>query len=248
MKLGVICATIAGLLLNQQVLAADIRVLAAGATKEIVVDLIPSFEQASGNKITTTWTGSAGIKQRMSAGEAYDVVIVGAPVIDAFIKQGSMVAGSRVDLMKSAMGVAVRAGKPKPDIGSLDGLKASLLGVSTIGYSTGPSGDHLIQLLERMGITDQIKPKLRQVPTGGRIGTTIAHGEVEIGFQQASELIHEPGVDYVGPLPAGLQLITVYSAGIHSGANEAEAGRAFIKHLTGPAAPPIIRAHGMEPG
>ena len=196
----------------------------------------------------TTWSGTADIKKRMAAGEVYDVVIVGAPDIDAFIKLGKMVAGSRTDLMKSGVGVAVRAGAPKPDISSSEALKQTLLAAKSIGYSTGPSGDYVVSLIERMGIADQIKSKLKQVPSGARIGSIITSDEAEIGFQQISELIHAPGVDYVGPLPADVQKITVYSAGIHSGATQPKAAKELVKGLTGPVAAPVIKKHGMEPG
>jgi molybdate transport system substrate-binding protein len=159
-----------------------------------------------------------------------------------------MAAGSRKDLMKSGVGVAVRAGAPKPDIGSSEALKKTLLAAKSIGYSTGPSGIHVVGLIERMGITDQVKSKLKQTPSGVRIGTIIASGEAEIGFQQVSELIHEPGIDYLGPLPADVQKITVYSAGIHSEAKQPDAAKELIKVFTVPAAAAVIKMHGMEPG
>ncbi len=222
--------------------------LASGATKEAIVELIPQFEKSSGHKVVPTWTGSANIKKRIVSGEVYDLVIVGGPVIDAFIQQGKLVPGSRADLMKSGVGVAVRAGGPKPDIGSSEALKKTMLAAKSIGYSTGPSGDHVVSLSERMGIADQIKSKLKQVPSGVRIGSIIVSGEAEIGFQQISELIHAPGLDYIGPLPSDVQKITVFSAGIHSGAKQPEAAKALVKSLTAPAAATVIKNHGMEPG
>jgi molybdate transport system substrate-binding protein len=228
--------------------ASEITLLSVGAAEEIIVELIPQFEKSSGHKVVTTWTGSANIKKRIAAGEVYDLVIVSGPVIDAFIKEGKIAPGSRTDLMKSGVGVAVRAGAPKPDIESSEALKRTLIAAKTIGYSSGPSGDHIVALVERMGITDQIKPKLKQVPSGARIGTMIVNGDVEIGFQQISELIHAPGLDYLGPLPSDVQKITVYSAGIHSGAKQPEAAKALVKALTAPAAAPVIKQHGMEPG
>jgi molybdate transport system substrate-binding protein len=188
------------------------------------------------------------IKKRIAAGEVYDVVIASGPSIDAFIKQGKIVSESRTDVMKSAVGAAVRAGASKPDIGSSDSLKQTLLTAKSIGYSTGPSGEHIINLVERMGIAEQVKPKLKQVPSGARIGTLIASGEVEIGFQQVSELIHDPSIDYLGPLPEEIGMITVFTGGIHSTAREPEQGKALMKHLTAPAAAASIKAHGMEPG
>ncbi len=248
MKLRFLVAATAILFLSYAASAAEIKVLAAGATKEVYLDLVPQFEQSSGHKVITTWTGTANIKKRMAADEIFDVVIVGAPEIDAFIQQGKMMAGSRIDLMKSGVGVGVRAGAPKPDISSSEALKKTLLAAKSIGYSTGPSGIYVMSLFERMGIADQIKSKLKQVPSGVRIGTFITSGEAEIGFQQVGELIHAPGVDYIGPLPADVQKITVYSAGIHSGAKQPAAAKELVKVLTGPAAASVIKKYGMEPG
>ena len=249
MKSGtILAAAAAALLLPTLSSAVEIRVLASGATRDAYVEAVPQFEKATGHTVVTTWTGSANIKKRIAAGEVYDLVIVGAPVIDAFVQQGKVVAGSRVDLMKSGVGVGVRAGASRPDISSSGNLKKAVLEAKSIGYSTGPSGDYVIKLLERMGIADQVRPKLKQVPSGERIGTFISSGEAEIGFQQVSELIDAPGVDYLGPLPPEVQQTTVFSAGIHSGAKEAKAAKELVEFLTGPAAASAIRKHGMEPG
>jgi len=237
-----------GAVMSSAASAAEIKVLASGATKEACLDLIPAFEKISGHKVVATWAGTVDIKKRMAAGDVYDVVVVAAPEIDAFTKQGKIVEGTQANLMKSSIGVAVRAGATKPDIGSGEALKKTLLAAKSVGYSTGPSGVYMQTLFDRMGITEQVKPKLRQVPPGERIGTVIAKGEVEIGFQQVSELIHEPGIDYLGPLPADVNKVTVFTAGIHTGSREAAAARAFIQYLTSPAAAPAIKHHGMEPG
>ncbi len=227
--------------------AAEITVLAVGATKEIIVELVPPFEKHSGHKVSITWTGSANIKKRIAAGEVYDLVIVDGPLIDAFSNGGKVANGSRTDLMKSGVGAAVRAGAPKFDISSSEALKKTLLAAKSIGYSSGSSGTYMVSLVERMGIADQVKPKMKQVSSGARIGTMIESGEVDIGFQQISELIHEKGVDYLGPLPADIQKITIYSAGLHSGAKEPEAAKALIRALTAPEAASAIKQHGMEP-
>lgn len=248
MKLGIILAATATILVPNLVSAAEIKVLASGATKEAYVELVPDFEKSSGHRVVTTWTGSANIKKQIAAGEVYDLVIVGGPEIDSFIQEGKVVPGSRVDLMKSGVGAGVRAGAPKPDISSSEALKKTLLAAKSIGYSTGPSGDYVVSLLDRMGIADQVKPKLKQVPSGARIATFITSGEAEIGFQQISELIHAPGVDYVGPLPPDVQKITVFSSGIHSAAKQPEAAKELVKFLTAPPAASVIKKHGMEPG
>jgi len=248
MKLALIVAAAATLLLSGMARAAEINVLASGATKEAYLDLVPQFEKSSEHKVVTTWSGTVDIKKRIAAGEVYDLIIVAGPEIDAFTQQGKIVPGSRVDLMKSGVGIAVRAGAPKPDISSSEALKKTLLAAKSIGYSTGPSGVYVASLFERMGIADQIKLKLNQTSSGVAVGSIIANGEAEIGFQQVSELIHFPGVDYIGPLPADVQKTTVFSAGIHSGAKQPEATKALVKFLTSPAAAPVIEKHGMEPG
>lgn len=248
MKLAIVLAAAASLLPPITASAAEIRVLASGATRDGYAELIPDFEKSSGNKVITTFTGSANIKKQIAAGEVYDLVIAGGSVIDAFINEGRVVAGSRVDLMKSGIGVAVRAGAPRPDISSSRALKDAVLAASSIGYSTGPSGDYMVSLFDRMGVADQVKPKLKQVPSGERIGAFITSGQAEIGFQQISELMESPGVDYLGPLPSDVQKITVFSSGIHSKAKEPEAARALVRFLASPAASSAIKKHGMEPG
>jgi molybdate transport system substrate-binding protein len=248
MKIGVIAIGAASLLLSQAGNAAEIKVLASGAIKEAYLELIPQFEKASEHKVVTTWAGTVDIKKRMAAGEVFDLVIVASPELEAFIQEGKMVAGSRADLVRSGVGVAVRAGAPKPDIGSAEALKKALLAAKSIGYSTGPSGVYLASLFERMGIADAVKPKLKQTQPGVLVGSIIASGEAEIGFQQVSELIHVPGIDFIGPLPADVQKITVFSAGIHSGAKEPEAAKGLVKFLTAPAAAPVFKKHGLEPG
>ncbi|MGY3492786.1 MULTISPECIES: molybdate ABC transporter substrate-binding protein [unclassified Bradyrhizobium] len=248
MKSGFIVATAVFLLVSGAASAAEIKVLASGATKEIINEILPAFEKDSGHKVAITFAGTANIKRHIAAGETYDLVIVGAPVIDAFAQQGKIASGTRTDLMKSGVGVAVRAGASKPDIGSSEALKKTLLAAKSIGYSSGPSGDHVLNLVERMGIADQVKSKMKQVPSGSRISTMIESGEAEIGFQQISELIHEKGIDYLGPLPSELQKITVFSAGLHTGAKEPEAAKALVKALTAPNAATVIKAYGMEPG
>jgi molybdate transport system substrate-binding protein len=241
-------AATAALFVANSASAAEIKVLASGATKEAYLELVPQFEKASGHKIVTTWAGTVDIKKRIAAGEAFDLIVVAGPEIDELIKQGKMATGSRVDLMKSGVGAAVRAGAPKPDISSAEALKKAVLAAKTVGYSTGPSGVYMEALFERMGIAAQIKPKLKQTPPGVLIGTIIASGEAEIGFQQVSELIHVSGIDFIGPLSADVQKITVFSSGIHANAKEPDAAKALVKFITAPAAAPVIKKHGMEPG
>jgi molybdate transport system substrate-binding protein len=247
MQLVFALAAIVGLLMGAEASAAEIKVLASPASREAFFELISAFESATGHKVVVTWSGTKDIKKQIAAGEVYDIVVVARPELDEMVKGGRIVPTSVTDVVKSRVGAAVRAGHPKPDIGSADALKKTLLSVGSIGYSSGPSGDHMAELFKRMGIADQIKGKLKQTPPGVRIATVIVSGEVELGFQQVSELTHEPGIDYIGPLPDEVQKITVFSGGIHTKASDPQAASAFLKHLTSPAAAPVIRKHGLEP-
>jgi molybdate transport system substrate-binding protein len=228
--------------------AAEIKVLSTQATEEAYRELVPQFEQTSRHKVTTVFTGTLDANKRLAAGESYDLLIMSAPSIDEHIKSGKVAAGSRVDLAKSGVGVGVKAGAPKPDISTTDALKKTLLAAKSIGYSTGPSGVYMIGLFQRLGIADEIKPKLKQTPTGVFVGNIIANGEAEIGFQQVSELSHFAGVDYVGPLPADVQRFTMFSSGIMAGAKEADAAKALVKFITSPTAAGAFKKRGMEPG
>jgi len=234
-------------LLSAAVGATEIHVISTQATQEAYLELVAQFEKASGHKVTTLFNGTLNVQRRLAGGEPYDLIIMAGPAIDEQIKRGHALAGSRVDLAKSGTGVAVRKGAPKPDIASADALKKTLLAAKSIGYSTGPSGLYMLSVFEKLGIAEQVKGKLKQTPSGVFVGTLIANGEAEVGFQQISELVHFQGIDYVGPLPGELQRMTVFSAGIHSGARQGDAARALVKFLTAPAAAPVIRKHGLEP-
>jgi molybdate transport system substrate-binding protein len=228
--------------------AVEIRVLSTQAPEQAYRELAPQFEKASGHTVTTVFTGTLDVQKRIAAGEAYDLIIMAGPAIDDFIKSGKIVPGSRVDIARSGVGVAVRAGAPKPDIGTAEAVKKALLDAKSIGYSTGPSGVYLTGLFQRLGVADQIKGKLKQTPTGVFVGNIVADGTAEIGFQQVSELAHFPGVDFVGPLPAEIQEITVFSAGIQVGAKQVDAAKDWVKFLTAPAAASAFKSKGLEPG
>ena len=228
--------------------ADEIRVMASNAFKEAYLELVPRFEQASKHKVVTSFVGSVDIMKRMKAGEGTDLLILARSAVDELIGLGKVVPGSRVDLAKSGVGVAVRAGAPKPDISSGDALKRALLAAKSIGYSSGPSGAYLAGLFQRMGIADDLKPKIRQTPPGVAVGDLIARGEAEIGFQQVSELLSIKGIDFIGPLPPEVQQITVFSAGLHVAARDPAAAKALVEFLSSPASVPAIRKTGMEPG
>jgi molybdate transport system substrate-binding protein len=248
MKSGIITAAAGALLFSGVANAAEIKVLSTQATEQPYRELVPQFEQASGHKVTTVFTGTLDVNKRLAAGETYDLLIMSGASIDEHIKGGKVVPGSRVDLAKSGVAVAVRAGAPKPDISTPEALKKTLLAAKSIGYSTGPSGNYVIGMFQRMGIADEIKPKLKQTPTGVFVASIIANGEAELGFQQVSELIAAPRVEYVGLLPADIQHMTVFSSGIPVGTKEVEGGPGIgqVHHRAGSRGGPQEDGHGAR--
>jgi len=231
--------------------ADEIRVMTSGAFTAAYLELVPRFEQTTRHLVVTVFGGSMGngpetIPNRLQRGEPADVVILAASALDELIKQGKVVPGSRVDLVRSAIGMAVRAGAPKPDISSVAALTETLLRAKSIAYSASASGVYLsTELFQRLGIADRILPKSRNAQ-GERVGALVARGDAEIGFQQISELLPEPGIDYVGPLPSEVQRVTVFSAGIAAGARHPEAARALVRFLAAKEATTIIEKTGLE--
>lgn len=243
-----ITAGVAALLTATSVEAAEIKVLSTQATEQSYRELVPQFERASGHKVTTIFTGTLDADKRLAAGETYDLLIMSSPSIDEHLKDGKLVPGSRVDLAKSGVAVGVKAGAKKPNISTVDALKKTILTAQSIGYSTGPSGVIIMRLFEKLGVLDQVKPKLKQAVSGEFVGSILAKGAVEIGFQQVSELSQFEGVDYVGPLPAEVQEYTTFSSGVMKGAKAEEPARALVRFLTSKDAAPVYRKRGMEPG
>ncbi len=232
--------------------AVEIRAVSSGGFKAALLALVPAFERESGHKVAIEWGSSLGnaptsIPSRLQRGDPLDLAILSGDALDGLIAQGRIVGGSRVDLARSGIGVAVRAGASRPDIGSVDAFKRALRQARSIAHSSSASGVYLESLLQRLGITAELAPKIRRVE-GEPVGQVVARGEAEIGLQQVSELLPVAGIDYVGPLPADIQEITVFAAGIPVGAPHPEAARALIEFLAAPAAAPIIRMCGMEPG
>jgi molybdate transport system substrate-binding protein len=232
--------------------ADEIKVMTSGAFTAAYLKLAPRFEVSTHHKIVTAFGASMGdapgsIPSRLQRGEPADVVILAAPALDNLIQQGKVVSGSRVDLVRSAIGIAVRAGAPKPDIGSVDALKRTLLEAKSIAYSDSASGVYLShEMFQRLGIAEQIMGKCKRI-ANEPVGAVVARGDTEIGFQQISELLPVPGIDYVGPLPPELQKVTVFAAGVASGAKNPDAARALIKFLASPAAARAITDSGLEP-
>jgi molybdate transport system substrate-binding protein len=222
----------------------EIKVMLSAAFKEAYLELVPQFERASGHKVENLWVPSVQMMSRLKGGESVDLVILSAASLDELRKAGLI--SDRTDLARSGIGVAVKSGARKPDISSGEAVKRAVLAARGIAYSTGPSGIYLMGLFQRMGIAESIKSKVKQVQ-GEPAGGVVARGEAEIAFQQVSELLPVPGIDFVGPLPADIQQITVFSAGLHGAAKQPDAARALVRFLTAPAAAPVIRKKGMEP-
>jgi molybdate transport system substrate-binding protein len=215
--------------------------------KESVTDIAARFERETGHRVVFVWGGSEALARRVADGEAFDVVVNTAAGIDRFAADGRVVAGSRTDFARSAIGVAVRAGLPRPDVSSVDALRQALLQARSVAISSGASGRYLEQLFERLGVAEPVRTKLRQPPSGAQIGELLARGEADLGFQQVTELLHAKGIDYLGPLPDEVQNHTVWSAGVHAAAPDADAARAFLRALAAPASGAALRATGLEP-
>jgi molybdate transport system substrate-binding protein len=230
--------------------ADDVRVMTSGAFTAALVELTPAFERATGHHIVvgaTTSTGPDSVQNRLQRGEPVDVIIMSDTALDGFIKDGRLVAATRVDLVRSAIGMAVRAGAPRPDVSSIDAFKRALLQAKSIAYSASVSGIYLsTELFQRLGIADQVLPKSRRIE-GERVGTVVARGDAEVGFQQISELLPVPGIELVGPLPPEVQRLTVFSAAIATSAGAPDAARALLAFFTSPEAAPIIKRTGLEP-
>jgi molybdate transport system substrate-binding protein len=244
--LGCVLATAAG------IRAEEITVVTSGAFTAAYLELASEYEHATHDKLVTEFGPSMGtthnaIPIRLERGEAIDVVIMALPALDALIKQGKVRADSRVDLVKSYIGMAVKAGAPKPDISTVEALKRTLLAAKSIGYSDSASGVYLsTELFPKLGIAGQIKDKARKIEADP-VGGFVANGEVEIGFQQISELRPVKGIDIVGELPPGAQRVTVFAAGIPSTSKNPKAARALIQWLASPATYAVIRKSGLEP-
>ena len=243
---------ISALLLTVTASAAEVRVMISGGLTAAYKALVPEFERLTGHKVLTAYGPSMGtttnaIPVRLERGEAADVLIMVGYALDNLAKEGKVISDSRVELVKSPIGVAVKSGTPKPDISNADALRRALLAVKTVAYSDSASGVYVsTEMFGKLGITDAMKDKARKIPATP-VGEIVARGDAEIGFQQVSELKPVEGIDIVGPLPDELQKITVFSAGIASVSKEPDAGKALIRFLASPAARGEIVKSGMDP-
>src|SRR4029078_42985 len=217
------------------------------AIKAVYLELAPAFQRQSKEKLDTQWVGMADIRKRMLAGKVCDVVIGSASLIEDLVAGGSLDSRSRVDIAKSGVGAAVRAGAKKPDIGNVDALKAALRAARSIVYSSGPSGVYLAELFQRLGIAEELKSKAKQAPAGVLVGEMVARGDFELCFQQVSELRQVRGIDYVGRLPREVQLSTVFSGAVHSKSAQSKPGSELLHHLASQESQRILRKYGLEP-
>jgi molybdate transport system substrate-binding protein len=250
MRIGIALIASVLALTAPQAGAAEVKVLTAGAFKQVLLAVVPAYEKETGNKVTVENDTVGALLKRIEAGAAFDVVIVSPSAVDDLAKNGKVVVGSRTNLARVGVGVVVREGAPRPDISSVDAFKRALLAAKSVAYidpaAGGSSGIFVDHLLDKLGIAAEIKPKAKLIQ-GGAVADHIADGEAEIGIHQISEILPVKGVALVGPLPAEIQNYTVYAAGIGTNAKDAEAAKALIKLLAGAEGVAALKSKGMEP-
>ena len=217
------------------------------ATRLVLAELVDGFQKRSGQRVLIESVGGVDAAKRVQAGEAFDVVILASDAIDKLMAGGFLLADSKLDLMRSGVAVAVHTSAPRPDVSTEAALRETVLNARNLSYSTGPSGVALAALFERWGITDGIKSRVVQAPPGVPVGTLVARGEVALGFQQYSELMHVEGITLVGPLPAQVQIITTFSAGIGAKSSHAETVRQLLNYMNCAEASVAKISQGMEP-
>jgi molybdate transport system substrate-binding protein len=223
-----------------------IKGISSMATRQLLTELVADYKKSAMIDITIESVGGVDAAKRVQSGEAFDVVILASDAIDKLIVAGHIDPSSKVNLVNSGVAVAVKSGSIVPDITSEAAVKSAVLAAKTISYSTGPSGVALAKLFERWGIAEQIASRIVQAPPGVPVGSLVAKGEVELGFQQLSELIHLDGISIVGPLPAEIQITTTFSAGACTASTQAGAVREMLAYMTSPAASAAKLRQGME--
>jgi molybdate transport system substrate-binding protein len=224
-----------------------LRGISSMATRQLLAELVAAYARQSDCAIAIESVGGVDAAKRIHAGESFDLVFLASDAIDKLIAAGHIDARSKVDLVHSGVAVAVRAGAPQPDIGSEHAVRQAVLAARSISYSTGPSGVALVKLFERWGIADTLRERLVQAPPGVPVGTLVARGEVELGFQQLSELIHVQGITVVGPLPQEIQITTTFSAGIGSASTQGPVARELLDFMSSAQTAEAKRRQGMEP-
>ncbi|MDP2417197.1 MAG: substrate-binding domain-containing protein [Hydrogenophaga sp.] len=224
-----------------------ICVISSMATRQVLAELVSAYEHRSGASVAVESVGGVDAAQRVMAGEIFDVVVLASDALRKLVAEDKVLPGSVVDLVHSGVAVAVKSGAAQPDIGSEDAVRQAVLAARTISYSTGPSGVALAALFERWGMADTLRDRIVQAPPGVPVGALVARGEVELGFQQLSELLHVQGISLLGPLPPEIQITTTFSAGICTATAHPEAARALIEFMASSEAADAKRHQGMEP-
>lgn len=228
-------------------MASPITLISSMATRQLLADLVAEFQKTTVQDVHIESVGGVDAARRVQAGEAFDIVALASNAIQQLTDAGRIVPGSQVDVVQSGVAIAVRAGAPHPDVGSEEAVKQAVLAAKSLSYSTGPSGVQLAKLFERWGIADQIRDRIVQAPPGVPVGQLVADGQVELGFQQLSEMMNLPGIDVLGPLPAEIQIITTFSAGLCVTSTRPDAVRALLAFLVAPAVAGIKQRNGMAP-
>jgi molybdate transport system substrate-binding protein len=224
-----------------------LNVISSMATRQVLADLAAAYEARASRKVAVESVGGVDAAKRVRAGEPFDAVVLASDAIDKLAQDGHVVAGTRVDLVRSETAVAVRAGAPHPDIGSEDAVKRAVRAAKSLSYSTGPSGAHLAKLFERWGIAAEVAPKVVQAPPGVPVGSLVADGRVELGFQQLAELIHLEGIDVVGPLPGAIPVVTIFAGAVATTSQHPDDARAMLAFMASPAAAEAKVRQGMAP-
>lgn len=223
-----------------------LKLLSSMATRELLNELISEYERTTGQPVMAEAAGGVDVAKRVRAGEAVDVVVLSSTAIDSLIAAGSLLADSRIDLVRSGVAIAVRAGAPQLDVASEEAVKRAVLNAKTLSYSTGPSGVYLEKLFERWGILEEIRSRIVVPPPGVPVGSLVAGGTVELGFQQLSELMTLPGIEVIGSLPPEIQTITLFSGGISPGCERPELARALLDYMAAPSVATSKQRFGME--
>jgi len=222
-----------------------IHLIGSMATRQFVAELAAQYQRISGRAVRAEAAGGVDVVRRVRADEAFDAVLLAAKSVDELIAAGHLRAGCRVDLVRSGVSVAVRAGAAKPDIATEEALQRAVLAAPGIACSTGPSGVHLQQVFERWGMAAQIAARTVQAPPGVPVGSLVAEGRVALGFQQLSELMHLGGIEVLGPLPPGVQILTTFSGGVASASAQPGAVNELLQWMAGPAAEAARQRHGL---
>lgn len=228
--------------------AAEIRLLSLASLRSSLEGLVPEFEKKTGHKVTVTYGDSSSLPKRFATGEPFDVALASRPLLDRQTAEKRILPETSVDIARVAVGIAVRKGSPKPDVSTPDALKHALLDAKSVSHAAeGPSGVYFLELLKRLGIAEPMKSKLRPVAGGPQVVGPVARGEVELAVITIPFIVVEPGAELAGALPDELQEYVVYAAGVGAATGEPDVSRALIRHITSPAAAPVIRAQGLEP-